>query len=141
MIVDARPDKRNKFGWVKVKGSIDGIPLKQYKLMPMGDGRLFLPVKKDIRKKIGKEAGDKIRVVLTEDHSELEIPAEILDCFSQERPERMMTFNGFSESERKAYIDWIYEAKNLDTRARRILRMMERLGRKLRLHDTENTWK
>jgi hypothetical protein len=47
-------NKKNPFGWVKVKGSVDGYELKQYKLMPMGEGRLFLPVKAAIRKKIKK---------------------------------------------------------------------------------------
>lgn len=44
-------NKNNPFGWVKIKGSIDGFKLKQYKLMPMGNGKLFLPVKSEIRKK------------------------------------------------------------------------------------------
>jgi hypothetical protein len=53
------PQSRNSpFGWVKVKGSIDNHEFKNYHLMPMGNGKLFLPVKSDIRKKIGKKEGD-----------------------------------------------------------------------------------
>jgi hypothetical protein len=36
--------KNAPFGWVKVKGSIDGIEFNKYHLMPIGGGRLFLPV-------------------------------------------------------------------------------------------------
>ena len=57
-------DKNTPFGWVKVMGSIDGYEIKNYHLMPMGNGQLFLPVKAAIRKKIGKETGDWVQVVL-----------------------------------------------------------------------------
>lgn len=43
-------NKKNTFGWVKVKGSIDGYEIKKCHLMPMGNGKLFLPVKAAIRK-------------------------------------------------------------------------------------------
>lgn len=76
-----KQDKRNPFGWVRVKGSIDGFELSQYKLMPMGNGKLFLPVKAAIRKAIKKEAGDHVSVILHLDDSLLEIPEEIIDCF------------------------------------------------------------
>jgi hypothetical protein len=45
-------NKNTAFGWVTVKGSIDSFEINQYKLMPMGNGKLFLPVKASIRKKI-----------------------------------------------------------------------------------------
>ena len=38
-------DKKSPFGWVKVRGWIDDFEIKNYKLMPMGNGKLFLPVK------------------------------------------------------------------------------------------------
>lgn len=121
------PDRKNPFGWRMVRGTIDGFELRQYKLMPMGDGKLFLPVRAEIRKKINKEAGDYVHVVLYADDSSFEVPMEILDCFEQEDTRLFQTFSAFSDSEKKAYIDWIYEAKTPDTRARRILEMMEHL--------------
>jgi hypothetical protein len=48
------PSTDQPFGWVKVRGSIDGYEIDKYHLMPMGNGKLFLPVKADIRKKIKK---------------------------------------------------------------------------------------
>ena len=48
-------DKSSPFGWVRVRGSIDGYEIKSYHLMPMGNGNLFLPVKAEIRKKIEKK--------------------------------------------------------------------------------------
>ncbi len=37
-------DKNTPFGWVTVRGFIDNYELKHYKLMPMGNGHLFLPL-------------------------------------------------------------------------------------------------
>lgn len=123
-------NKTNPFGWVKVKGTVDGFELKNYKLMPMGNGKLFLPVKAEIRKKINKKAGDFVHVVLFADNSPYKIPNEILDCFRNEPREIKETFFSFSEGEQKAYIDWIYEAKTTETKTKRIVTMMERIQQK-----------
>lgn len=52
-------------GVVKVRGTIDGHPFKT-SFMAMGDGRHMLPVKAEIRRAIGKEAGATVKVVLEE---------------------------------------------------------------------------
>ena len=137
-IPEIHQNKNNPFGWVKVRGNIDGYELKQYKLMPMGNGRLFLPVKSAIRKKIKKEQGDSVHIVLFADDSEVEIPEEILNCFATEPKELLQNFLSFSDGEKKAYLDWIYAAKKDETKVNRIVTMMERVQKRLRLHDEEH---
>ena len=134
-IPEISQNKNNPFGWVKVSGSIDGFALKQYKLMPMGNGRLFLPVKSEIRKKIHKEAGDIVRIILYPDDAPVEIPEEIIECFRHEPEDVFLYFSALPEGDRKAFIDWIYASKTDATKVSRIADMMKKLSIKKRFYD------
>lgn len=133
-IPEVLQDKNKPFGWVKVRGFIDGVEIRKYHLMPMGDGNLFLAVKAEIRKKIGKKEGDIVHVVLYQDTEPLEIPKEMLDCLRDE-PKALRFFNSLSESERKFYIDWVYSAKRENTRVDRLARSVDRLMKGLKMYD------
>lgn len=100
----------------------------------MGDGKLFLPVKAEIRKKINKKEGDYVHVLLYPDNEPLEVPEEMLWCLEDE-PAALKFFRSLSESEQNFYIQWIYSAKKEETKIDRLAKTVNRLMRGLKLYD------
>ncbi|WP_109831741.1 YdeI/OmpD-associated family protein [Reichenbachiella versicolor] len=126
-VPEIMPSSDAPFGWVTVSGYIDEYELKKIKLLPMGDGKLFLPVKSMIRKKINKEAGDTVLLQLFIDNTPVKVPKEIYDCLSLIGAEVKRSFDELNDSSRKAYVDWIYEAKSNAVKEKRIAKMIQDL--------------
>lgn len=114
------------FGWVCVKGSIDHYQFSQYRLMPMGGGKLFLPVKAAVRKLIGKSAGDWVTVTLYPDTISVAVPEELESCLLDE-PLAHKRFHKLEQSAQKEMINWIYAAQKEATRADRIVHVIQHL--------------
>lgn len=130
-IPEIAQDKQAPFGWVQVKGSIDGYALKHYKLMPMGNGKLFLPVKAEIRKKIGKKEGDRVHVILYADTSPIELPEDLKECLDA-HPAAYKKFRELTAGQQKTFIDHIFAAKTDETKVKRINKMLDELEKKIR---------
>ena len=127
-------DRHTPFGWVRVRGTIDDHEIRDYHLMPMGNGKLFLPVKAAIRKKIKKQAGDYIHVVLFADNLPLEIPEELRLCLS-DAPNGLEKFTSCTDAEQRACIKWIYAAKTVETRVRRIAKIIDKISKEQKIDD------
>jgi hypothetical protein len=52
-------------GLIKIRGTIDGQPFRG-SFMAIGDGTHMLPIKAEVRKLIGKDAGDSVTICLNE---------------------------------------------------------------------------
>jgi hypothetical protein len=134
VIKEITPDKRAKFGWVKVSGTVDGFELKRYKLMPMKTGSMFFPIRAEIRKAIGKKEGDMVHIILYADNSSIEIPEEFLICLEDE-PAAKQFFFKLSESEQQYYIKWIYTAKHEETKIKRMAESIIKLSKRRKFYD------
>ena len=132
-IPEIQPDKHAYFNWVRVRGTIDGYGIKGFHLMAKGDGKLFLPVKAEIRKKIKKEAGDWVHVILYADNTPQEAPEELLLCL-QDEPAAYGNFLKCTARERKTIIDWIYAAKSEEAKVERIVQTIKKLNNQ-ELHE------
>lgn len=110
---------KTSFGMLKVKGKIDDYEFSNVRLMPLGNGNLFLAVNLQLRKKIKKQAGDTVHIVLYEDSMPAEVPEELILCMNYEDGVSEK-FETYSDGEKKAFVDWIYSAKTEQTKADRI---------------------
>lgn len=118
--------KDTPFGWVRVRGFIDSYTLNPCKLMPMGNGTLFLPVKVSIRKIIHKQEGDWVHIILYENLIPSTIPEELIECFKSE-PNAYTSFLQHPEPKQMAIVAWIYDAQNEPEKIRRILQTIDKL--------------
>ena len=107
-------------GQVKVKVTYDGVPYRG-SLAKMGHHCHFLLVRKDIRKLIGKNAGDEVWVTVQRDLEEriVEVPDDLQSLFTQ-NPETKALYDKLSYTHRKEYVRWITDAKRPETRTKRL---------------------
>lgn len=133
-IPDIPAKYKNQQGLVRVKGFIDTYEVRQFNLLPMVSGDMMLVLKAPLRKEISKKAGDMVHVKLSIDKSKVELPEEILDSLIQSE-QAYRFFLTLTESNKKYYIDWVNEAKSVDTKVTRIVKMIQQLESKRKFWD------
>jgi len=118
---------------LRVKGRIDGVPFAGT-LLPGGSGRHFVVVKKELRDRLGKSAGDGVRIQMDVDSSpaSVVIPDDLTRALTRSSAARS-GFEDMAPSHKKAYVEWIEEAKKPATRTKRIAKalMMIAAGKQL----------
>jgi hypothetical protein len=134
VILEYNPVEKRKPLWVRVKGTVNGAEIEQYKIASMRNGLYMLPLKAELRKKQNIKEGDHVDVCLYLDLSEFLVPSEILECL-QDFPKALDFFNKMTESNKKYYTEWIAETKNIDTKVNRINKMIDRLLEGKRMYD------
>jgi hypothetical protein len=120
------PGTRTSF---RVKGSIDSHVLNKTAVIPMGDGTFILPVNGTIRKAIGKQRGDKVKVVLEVDNRKLELSKDLMTSLRDDPP-ALAYFNSLSMSHRQYFSKWIESAKTVETKTKRIVLTVIALSQK-----------
>lgn len=103
----------------RVKGHLDGYPIRQVAVMPWGDGSFLLAINAEMRKATGKGQGAEMQVELEVDSSPILPPEELLECLEQE-PDAMAYWESISGAHRNYFIKHIESAKTVETRSKRV---------------------
>ncbi|MDN5200650.1 YdeI/OmpD-associated family protein [Fulvivirgaceae bacterium BMA10] len=114
-------------GQVKVKATFDGYEYRGV-IANMGTGSHIIILTKAVRKAIGKDHGDQIKVTLLKDTEErvITIPDYFQKLLDQDQKIKSF-FNSLSYTNRKEYINWMEGAKKQETKDRRIWQSLEKL--------------
>lgn len=133
-IPDISQHRKTGFGWMKVSGTIDGFAIKDFNLAPMGQGRMFLPVKAEIRKAIKKEEGDTVQVVLYTDIELVSSDDDFEICLEDE-PKALKFYNSLPKIDQDSVKNWVNSAKNGEIKIERIAKSIDQfiLGKKVNL--------
>ena len=112
---------------IPVRAVIDGAPYRGT-LVRMGLPCWWLGVTQEIRKKIRKDPGDRVEVILEEDPAErtVDIPEDLQKALDT----HLVAANRFaslSYTNRKEYARWVEEAKKEETRKARVERTISML--------------
>ncbi|UKJ06079.1 YdeI/OmpD-associated family protein [Solitalea lacus] len=136
--LDLKGKESKKLNYLKVKGSIDTYELAETHLMPIGNGKLFIPVKAEIRKKIRKEAGDWVQLILYRFNPENETATidSFLACLEDE-PEAFAKFQQFTLEEQKQYTQWIFSSDNEDIQVQRIALAVNNIAQGFKMNKNQ----
>lgn len=111
----------------KVKATFDGEPYRGTAVR-MGTECHLLIVLKAIREKIGKDAGDKVRVTIEPDTAPRAIKApKDLAAALKAKPAAAALWKELSYTHKREYVQWIEEAKKAETRERRVAKAIQML--------------
>lgn len=128
-------DVEKEFGAkrVKVVASFDGIEYRG-SIVKMGLPCYMIGLTKEIRNKLGKEAGDSIVVEVKKDEEvrEIVLPEDVKKELVQNK-EALEFYESLSYSGKRKYYQWITSAKKAETREKRIHEAVEKLQNKVKL--------
>lgn len=112
---------------LRVRGTLNGVGFRS-STMPTGGGAACLGVHRATREAAGAAFGDTVVVEIEVDDAprEAELPAELAGALASE-PSLRAAFEGLAPSRRRELASSVAEAKREDTRARRVVRIVEQL--------------
>jgi len=109
---------------VPVRGTINGFPFRS-SLMPMG-GCHMMPVNRTLREGAGVKPGDTVEVVMERDEEErtVEAPPILKKALARSKAARA-NWERLAFTHKKEMVVWIEGAKQEETRARRLAKVVQ----------------
>lgn len=128
--VDFPLDLKETFGkdnLVPIVAIFDGQVTYKGSLAKMGGELACLIIRKDIQTQLGKKAGDTVRVIIELDSTKREIILDADEKKALKSAGMLGKFESLAYSHQKEFHAWVIEAKQAETRKRRLAKMVEML--------------
>jgi hypothetical protein len=109
-----------------VRGTINGHPFRS--TVAVYGGRYYLPVNRALRQAAGVAAGDAVVVELDTDDQPRTVdpPADLADALAA-ATDAAAAFAGLSYTHQREYAEWVAQAKQAETRRRRVEQAVQML--------------
>ncbi len=126
------PEKADKLlgtkARVPVVGTINGFPFRS-SAFPTGDATHQIAVNKAMQAGAKAKPGERVKVVLRVDEAPrtVAVPVDLEKSLANSEV-AMQKFAKMAWSHRKAYVDWIEEAKRPETRTKRVTEAVKRIA-------------
>ena len=109
-------------GITPIEGTINGSPF-QAELEPDGEKSHWLKVDRKLSKAAGADAGDivSLEIAPAGKETEPEVPIDLRKALAAAAPKTRAAWSDITPNARRDWIHWILSAKQIETRARRII--------------------
>ena len=113
----------------RIKGLLDDVKFERLATYPIGEGNFIIAINAELRKKLGKKEGAMLSVKFELDKSEALQSQELIDCLNEDKI-ALKQFNSLLLSHRNYFHRYVYTAKGADTRAGRIVNIINAMYKK-----------
>ena len=120
-----RPDKKE----FRVKGVIDDVKFDRMATYPIGDGNFIIAINAELRKKLGKKEGAMVSLKISLDKSAPLQSEELIEALNDDKIAKKQ-FDSLLLSHRNYFHRYVYTAKGMDTKAGRIVNIINAMYKK-----------
>ena len=120
-----RPDKKE----FRVKGVIDDVKFDRLATYPIGEGNFIIAINAELRKKLGKKEGAAVSLKIELDKSAAIKSQELIEALNEDKIAKKQ-FDSLLLSHRNYFHRYVYTAKGIDTRAGRIVNIINAMYKK-----------
>jgi hypothetical protein len=120
-----RPDKKE----FRVKGIIDDVKFDRMATYPIGEGNYIIAINAELRKKLGKKEGAMVSLKIELDKSAPLQSEELIEALNDDKIAKKQ-FDSLLLSHRNYFHRYVYTAKGIDTKAGRIVNIINAMYKK-----------
>ncbi len=132
--VDVPPDillklKRADKKEFRIKGVIDDVKFDRMATYPIGEGNFIIAINGELRKKLGKKEGAMVSLKIELDTSAALQSEELMEALNEDKIAKKQ-FDSLLLSHRNYFHRYVYTAKGIDTKAGRIVNIINAMYKK-----------